>query len=117
MLPKIIELSNITDHIAIVHNGWEALEYISNNLSHNRGFSAKSDLILLDLNMPVMNGFEFLEKFESWEQGFRDNIEVVVLTSSNSQSDIERVKAFDVKSYLSKPLTIEGLKSLFKTYP
>jgi|SRR5690554_4594325 len=114
---KIIELSNITDHIAIVHNGWEALEYISNNLSHNRGFSAKSDLILLDLNMPVMNGFEFLEKFESWEQGFRDNIEVVVLTSSNSQSDIERVKAFDVKSYLSKPLTIEGLKSLFKTYP
>lgn len=109
---KIIELSEITDQIAIVHNGREALEYISKNLADSE--DSKSNLILLDLNMPVMNGFEFLEKFQSWEPELQENIEVVVLTSSYSESDIEKVKAFGIKTYLSKPLTIEGLQSLFE---
>lgn len=109
---KIIELSEITDQIAIVHNGREALEYISKNLAESE--DSKSNLILLDLNMPVMNGFEFLEKFQSWEPELQENIEVVVLTSSYSESDIEKVKAFGIKTYLSKPLTIEGLQSLFE---
>lgn len=109
---KIIELSEITDQIAIVHNGREALEYISKNLAESE--DSKSNLILLDLNMPVMNGFEFLEKFQSWEPELQENIEVVVLTSSYSESDIEKVKAFGIKTYLSKPLTIEGLQLLFE---
>lgn len=109
---KIIEISQITDHIAIVQNGREALDFISNYLVDKE--NSKSNLILLDLNMPVMNGFEFLEKFQSWEPELQENIEVVVLTSSYSESDIEKVKAFGIKTYLSKPLTIEGLQSLFE---
>lgn len=70
-------------------------------------------LIFLDLNMPVMNGFEFLEKHGQLDRSHRANDHVVVLSSTVSKS--EKLAAIDfrqLKGYFEKPLQLEALKSI-----
>ncbi len=60
--------------------------------------------------MPLMNGFEFLEKFKEIEPKIKDKVRIIVLTSSSDSTGIERIKAFDIKDYLAKPLSENKLK-------
>ena len=70
--------------------------------------NVRPELILLDINMPVMDGWEFLEKFS--ELPFSEKIPVVMLTSSINPDDIEKAKSHPlVKGFLSKPLNQEKL--------
>jgi len=70
-------------------------------------------LIFLDLNMPLLNGFEFLEKINSDSSGISDMIKVVILSSSNSPADRLKAKEFpNVISFFSKPLNMDELQSL-----
>ena len=65
-------------------------------------------LIFLDLNMPYMNGFDFLARFKEvpdWEK-----IPVVIFTTSNQQRDIERSKELGANAYLTKPNNVETLR-------
>lgn len=76
-----------------VKNGEEALKYLETN---------HPDLIILDLNMPVMNGRQFLEK--SLQIRHARDIKVAVLTSSNNSSDKSECTRFGVENYFEKPL-------------
>ncbi|HXH19888.1 MAG TPA: response regulator [Chitinophagales bacterium] len=79
----------------------------------------KSDsplLILLDLNMPVMDGFEFLDEFIHLPEKKRNNIVIVILTSSDYEKDRERARKYNVVSgYVIKPLTHEKMVSIVET--
>ena len=77
----------------------QALRHLSENPGH--GVS----LILLDINMPVMNGFAFLEAFEKLPLAQREGVSVLLLTSSSDPADQARAAQFAcVKGYLTKPL-------------
>jgi CheY-like chemotaxis protein len=68
-------------------------------------------LIVLDLNMPEFDGYELLERLEESTHDIK-NIDVIILTSSNQKSDIEKSKVFpNIISYIDKPLTEEKLKN------
>ncbi len=100
---QILHSINIADDILIAMNGQEALEMLKqfSEGQHGGGDKTYPELIFLDLNMPVMNGLEFL-------QAFGKDINTVVLTSSTNQKDVEAVHHFpQVKYYLSKPLTAD----------
>ncbi|WP_420582039.1 response regulator [Reichenbachiella sp.] len=85
-----------------VRNGQVAIEHLEANNEH------LPDLILLDINMPVMDGWEFLEKFS--EMTVSKDIPVVMLTSSINPDDIEKAKSHRlVKGFLSKPLNKDKL--------
>jgi CheY-like chemotaxis protein len=84
-------------------NGRQALEIL------NRPGSKFPDVILLDLNMPVMNGFEFLEMFGKLSVEKRNDAKVFVLTSSYNPVDIERAMKLGASRYLTKPLTEDML--------
>lgn len=73
-------------------------------------------LILLDVNMPVMNGIEFLEAYQHLPLAQRQAIIVVLLTTSVHPRDLERVRQLPIAGTLNKPLTEEKVRSLLRQY-
>jgi CheY-like chemotaxis protein len=105
---RTLEKKNILHRIKIVKNGEEALEVLSH--SSNDVFNGRPDLILVDLNMPKMNGFEFLAKLRSQEE-FRD-VKVFVLTTSEEREDKAQASNLNVSGFITKPLKLESPPSL-----
>ena len=64
------------------------------------------DLVLLDLNMPIMDGFGFLDAFNKLEYPNKEKAKIIVLTSSQNSSDMERARKFGVTRYMTKPLNL-----------
>ncbi len=69
------------------------------------------ELILLDINMPLMDGFEFLQAIQNSPVATFP-LRIVLLTSSNNPNDIERAKHYPIAGYLQKPLTVDKLQTI-----
>lgn len=118
MIIKIlISKALVTKEIITASNGAEAMHYFQQLLPADNSI-AKSypKIILLDLNMPVMNGWEFLDNFIKNDLGsIFKNTKVFVVSSSIDQTDIERSKNYPmVIDFYSKPLTKEKLAQLIQ---
>lgn len=106
---RLLDKMGVTDSINIARNGVEAMDYLLKAMKGEQDFPVP-DLILLDLNMPLVNGWEFLERYESLPEAFKDSIKVLMLTTSLRQDDIERATDNKVvKGFLHKPLTIQDV--------
>jgi CheY-like chemotaxis protein len=111
----VIEEMRFARNIAVVLNGKEALTYLQCQEEHaNRDENCTCpDLIFLDLNMPVMNGFDFLEAFEAMDDSKKEKVKIYILSSSDHTSDHFKTSLFkSVTGYLTKPLTEEVLSGL-----
>ena len=104
--------ARITNPLYVVNNGVEALEALRNQ-SSDIDYPKERRLILLDLNMPKMNGIEFLKEVRKDPELRRTP--VIVLTTSDQEKD--RVEAYDlnVAGYLLKPVTFPGFAELMAT--
>lgn len=106
---KALHRVGVTDtRIQKALNGKQALEILKNP------GTPRPDVILLDLNMPVMNGFEFLEAFNKLKPAEKDDTKVVIVTSSESDIDTRKAKALGAVEYLTKPLKDESLSAILK---
>ena len=103
---------NIATHINITRNGREALNFVKENCSSKTAYCP--ELILLDINMPIMDGFEFLEEFEKLPYIQSNPIPVLLLTTSTNLKDVEKAKKFNVAGYIEKPLTEEKFIAILK---
>ncbi|WP_417579904.1 response regulator [Nitrincola sp.] len=105
------EENNLLVDLRHVNDGVEAFRF----LRRESGYAEETspDLILLDLNMPRMNGLTFLEKIKQ-ETAFR-HIPVVVLTTSDSESDILRSYDLGASGYVVKPVDIDDFIHQVKT--
>lgn len=82
-------------------NGKEALEVIK-KMNEN---GQHPDMILLDINMPIMDGFEFLDNYSLLEESMRSSVVICMLTTSLAKEDLERSKKYKVlDDYIDKPL-------------
>ncbi len=90
-------------------NGKEALKILD---QYKEGVHEVPDIILLDLNMPVMDGFQFIETFQRLDFPNKERIRIIIVTSSSSRTDKDRVKDLGIRHYLTKPLDIEAVKSI-----
>lgn len=96
-------------------NGEEALEKIHQYQEENPGAPM---LLILDLNMPVMDGWTFLETIQTAERSRYDSLYIYICTSSLNPRDRERAFSHDlVKGYLEKPLTLEHLSQMKQQDP
>lgn len=113
LVKKIIEIKNLSENLIIFKNGKEALDYfrpILENLSEDK----LPDIIFLDLNMPVMDGWEFLGEFIKIKNGFNKKITLYVVSSSIDSRDLERAKSFSmVEDYLIKPIELKKFEKIF----
>ncbi|UZO82139.1 response regulator [Aquimarina sp. ERC-38] len=105
LVSKIIKLNKIANHILIFRNGKEALDYLVDSIETKADTIVIPQVILLDLNMPIMDGWEFLDEFEKIKNRLSKKVSVYVVSSSINKLDIDRAKANHiVQDYLSKPL-------------
>jgi len=106
----------LTDHIKVMSNGKNALEYLQ-TLSKADGVTPenKPELIFLDINMPVLDGFEFLELFQNLDAHFRQDILIAILSTSSHPQDTHKASEFNTY-YITKPLTVEKVEALLTAY-
>jgi CheY-like chemotaxis protein len=111
---KIIRNTGISESIKSFLQAKDALEYIrelpNDGLSHT--------IMLVDIQMPVMNGFEFVEAFEQLPDEITDNFTIYIISSSINENDLKRVHNFkSVRQFLNKPLTSNNLAALLVLQP
>lgn len=111
IIKKLFSKCNIDVSASYFFNGLEAIDDLKNKVESEN----IPDLILLDINMPVYDGWQFLEEFKKIKQKFRKDIEVYLVSSSNDISDINKSKEFqdEVKKYYYKPMTQEVFETIF----
>lgn len=105
---KIIEKTMFDVNMVSKGNGKLAIEYISSIADNKIEFP---QLILIDINMPVLNGWDFIEAYE--KLNITPEVEIYILSSSVYENDIEKAKTYkSVKGFISKPLSLERLSEL-----
>ncbi|HMP98961.1 MAG TPA: response regulator [Cyclobacteriaceae bacterium] len=106
---RMIKLQKISDEVQLFNNGEEAIKYLKQN-AHNP--DKLPDIILLDINMPITDGWMFLDAYDDLE--LSKEITIYMLSSSIAREDLDRAKANPhIKDYLVKPLMPETLSELF----
>ena len=109
---KIIEQTNLVDLIKVFGNGLDAINFLKENKNN---VDALPDIILLDLSMPIMNGWQFLEEYNKLNPTIGKKITIYICSSSISPDDITRAKTIsEVSDYIIKPITKDKLIDMIK---
>ena len=106
---KALERIGFTNDFQTASNGEQALRLIN---SYYSGTHSLPDVIFLDLNMPIMDGFGFVEAFQRLKTPRRKKTKIVILTSSTDPGDIQRAKELGIEHYLTKPVTEHSLRTV-----
>ena len=110
IIRKIVEKTGFKVNMTSKSNGQLAVDYLASIADDKDLFP---HLILIDINMPVLNGWEFLEAYE--KLNIDRKVDMYMLSSSVYENDIEKAKTYKtIKGFISKPLSIERLSELLK---
>ena len=103
---RFIEIAGFAKTIKACNSPSQAIRYLQEN-------EIIPEIIFLDLNMPDMDGFAFMDKFLQLPRKIHELVKVVVLTSSSNHSDKKRAEKYSsITNFLSKPLSLEALEDL-----
>jgi CheY-like chemotaxis protein len=110
---KLIKKALTTTEIVACLNGKFAIEQLIE--MQRKGLDKLPDFILLDINMPVMNGWEFLDEYKRLSIDPLGKTKIFIISSSVFSNDINKARSYPlVKSFISKPLSVEKIKEMFE---
>jgi len=110
---KLIKKALLNTEIMACLNGKFAIEQLSD--IQRKDPEKMPDYILLDINMPIMNGWEFLDEYKRLNIDPQGKSKIYIISSSVFSNDINKAKSYPlVKDFISKPLNVEKIKELFE---
>jgi CheY-like chemotaxis protein len=112
---KMVEAADLAKYIYTHTGAKSAIEFLKNieQLESDVVSRVLPDIIFLDIDMPLMDGFQFLEEFNKLKDTTKEKCKIVMLTSSINPQDVSKSKKYEaVKKYLNKPLSQESLMEL-----
>ncbi|MGI4734905.1 MAG: response regulator [Janthinobacterium lividum] len=108
----LLSALEVAEQLLVARNGVEAFQTLEQLCAEPDAFTEPL-LVLLDVNMPVMNGIEFLETYQQHPLAQKCQLVIVVLSSSEHSRDLERIKALPIAAdILPKPLTREKVETI-----
>jgi len=111
---RIVNKYDKIKDVVAVTSGKKALEYLKNA---EKGLVEKPNLIFLDINMPAMNGWEFVQEYKKLNADFTKDIKLVMLTTSNNPDDYQRSLQIDsIDGFINKPLSTDLLSEIVKSH-
>lgn len=110
-IKKMLQKNPLCKKLKVFHNGEEALEFFKDLTNNPKDIP---DIIILDINMPIMDGWEFLEEFIPLRPKLHKEVVIYMVSSSIDKHDIDRAKSISaISDYIIKPITEDKLKDLF----
>lgn len=107
---RIIEITKFAKRVEVKNSGKSALDYLRENQDNIENLP---NLIFLDINMPIVDGFVFLYEFEKFNETIKDKCKVIILSSSDNKRDIDKiVNNNHVIKFITKPLTETALEEV-----
>ena len=112
---KVISRAQFANQTDSANNGENALRYLQNIIETPT--EIYPEIILLDLNMPIMNGWEFLENYERQFASLFSSTKIIVLSSTIDPEDVQKSEEFStVLTFISKPITVDSLRKIEEKY-
>lgn len=109
---RTIESHKLAKKILVFSDGEQAMQFLIDNVSNS---TSVPDIIFLDINMPIMDGWQFLEEYINIKPLLGKKVTIYMVSSSVDTADIERAKKIsEISDYLIKPISPEKLKSVVK---
>jgi len=107
---RIIEITDFAKVVIVKSSGKSALDYLDENRDNAEDLP---EIIFLDINMPIVDGFVFLYEFEKFNDTVKDKCRVIILSSSDNKRDIDKIVNNDyVIKFVTKPLTEHSLEEI-----
>jgi CheY-like chemotaxis protein len=108
----IIEEADCAEHIQVEDSALRAIDYLAGN-----GTCHNPDLIFLDINMPAMNGWEFIEKYKKLGEEHKNKVIIIMLTTSlNPDDKIRADETPEISGFALKPLTTEMVNKVLEEH-
>ncbi|WP_299182423.1 response regulator [uncultured Aquimarina sp.] len=112
LVSKIIELKKLSENVIVFKNGKDALDFFITSIDDHTN-NRIPQVIFLDLNMPIMDGWEFLQEFDKIKDKIEESIDLYVVSSSIDSRDINKAKSIDlVSDYLTKPIKLGDFEKI-----
>lgn len=105
----------VSDEVLVAGNGQQALDLLHAHCELPTSPTCPA-LILLDINMPLMNGIEFLQAYAQRPERDNPTVVIIMLTTSLNPRDVEQLAGLPIKGYLTKPLTREKVNQVLQEH-